>query len=220
MVERANTGIEGLDENLEGGLPESSVTLVTGGPGSGKTTFCTQFVRSGLDEGENCLYITTGQKPEDIKESAKDFDMDIESENLSMTHVSPSNDVASNITENIISEEFDRIVLDSLSVFEMHWGEKDHLRKYINKLIEHLRDIDATVVITSERPDNREGELSRFGIAEFVVDGVILLRGFALGEAAYRTAQVVKMRRTEINGEILSLKLDKEGLRMEKEDMI
>jgi len=218
MVERINTGIEGLDDEIQGGFPKDSVTLVTGGPGAGKTTFSTQFVTEGLENGEKCLYITTGQKPDEIRENAADFGMDLDNEDLDLIHVSPSNDVASKITDNIVDEKFDRIVLDSLSVFEMHWGEKDHLRKYINQLIEHFRDIDSTVVVTSERPNDRDGKLSRFGIAEFIVDGVILVEGFALGEATYRTAKIVKMRRTKVDGDVLEVEIDNNGFSMIQEE--
>lgn len=218
MVERTNTGIPGLDDELEGGFPSDSVTLVTGGPGAGKTTFCTQFTGQGLQNGERCLYITTGQRPKDIRDAASDFNIDLDDENLDIIHVSPSTDVASKITNNIVDEKFDRIVLDSLSIFEMHWGEKDRLRKYINQLIEHFRDIDATVVITSERPDSKHGKLSRFGIAEFIVDGVILLQGYALGETAYRSAQIVKMRRTSIEGDVVSMNITDEGIVVERDE--
>jgi len=45
MVERVNTGIKGLDNYIEDGFPEGSVTLVTGGPGVGKTTFLFELSR-------------------------------------------------------------------------------------------------------------------------------------------------------------------------------
>lgn len=211
MVERVGTGIPGLDENIEGGFPKGSLNLITGGPGSGKTTFCIQFLNEGLEKGEKCLYVTTGQQPEEIKEDAEEYGIDLNEDNLAMAHISPSNNVAEDIREQISDESFDRIVLDSLSVFEMYWGEKDHLRKYINKLMEHFRDISGTVVITSER-SNEDGPLSRFGIAEYIVDGVLLLKGYSLGETTYRSAKIVKMRRTAIDGEGLSVVLDGNGI--------
>ncbi len=222
MVERVGTGVPGLDENLDGGFPEGSVTLITGGPGSGKTTFCTQFLAEGLRNEESCLYLTTGQSPDEIRRDAKEFGIDFDNyfENLSMAHINPSRELESEIIEYIQGEEFDRIVLDSLSVFEMYWGEKDGLRKYLNRIIERLKDMDATAVVTSELPENRSGKLSRFGIAEFVVDGVIRLEGFALGDTTYRSAQIVKMRRTNIEGDLMEVIIDENGIRIEEEEKI
>ena len=220
MVERIESGIPRLDEHIEGGIPKGSLTLVSGGPGSGKTTFSIQFADKGIENGENCLYITTGQKSEEIKGDAAEYGIDLDKENFTITEVSPSNDVSENIREKIASKNFDRVVLDSISIFEMHWGEKDHLRKYINKLMNHFKDIDATVVITSERSENSSGILSRFGIAEFIVDGVILLEGFGLGNTSYRTLQVVKMRRTNIDGSLKQIGLDEQGLYLEEDERL
>ncbi len=214
MVERTSTGTPGLDEVLDGGFPENSVTLVTGGPGSGKTTFCTQFLYEGLENGEKCLYLTTGQSPDEIRRDAKEFEIDFDKyiHELTMAHVNPTKEVEGMVAEHIKNEEFDRIVLDSLSVFGMYWGDRDGLRKYLNRLVERLKEMDATVVITSERPENQSGNLTRFGIAEFVVDGVISLQGYALGSSQFRSMQVVKMRRTNISGDILEVEIDGEGL--------
>lgn len=221
MVERIDTGVPGLDKTLDGGFPEGSVSLVTGGPGSGKTTFCIQFLSQGLENEENCLYLTTGQSPEEIRRDAKEFGIDFDNYigNLSMAHINPSRDLESEIVDYIKGEDFDRVVLDSLSVFEMYWGEKDGLRKYLNRLVERLKDMDATAVVTSEIPE-KSGRLSRFGIAEFIVDGVIRLEGFALGEATYRSAQVLKMRRTSIDGSVKGLTIDENGIKLEEEDKI
>lgn len=214
MVNRVETGVEGLDGEIEGGFPQGSVTLVTGGPGAGKTTFCLNFLEKGLENDENCLYLTTGQSDEELRKDALEYGIDFDNYigNFSIAHVNPSKNIEEAVIEYIQDEEFDRIVLDSISVFEMYWGENDQVRKYLNKLIEHLKDLDATAVITSEQPENDSGQLSRFGLAEFVVDGVIRLEGYALGETNYRSAQIVKMRRTDISGDILEVKIGDNGI--------
>lgn len=222
MVERTSTGVLELDKVLDGGFPKNSVTLITGGPGSGKTTFCTQFIHEGLENEEKCLYLTTGQSPEELRRDAKEFGIDFDNyiQNLTMAHVNPSKKVEEMIIEHIKNEDFDRIVLDSLSVFEMYWGDKDGLRKYLNQLIEQLKDMDVTAVVTSERPENQTGNLTRFGIAEFVVDGVISLQGYALGESQLRSMQVVKMRRTNISGDILEVEINEEGMSLTSGDAL
>lgn len=220
-MKRLNTGTEGLDELIEGGFPEGSVNLVTGGPGSGKTTMCSQFIREGIDQDQKCLYITTGQRPSEVRKDAEEFgiDLDMSDENLSMAHVSPSQQVAEDIKDKISDSSFERIVLDSISVFEMNWGRKEQIRKYVNRLMEHFRDIKATVLVTSERIDG-DGGLTRFGVAEFLVDGVIVLEGYSLGSAAYRTARIIKMRRTSVDGAPKNLKFGDSGLRIEEDETV
>jgi circadian clock protein KaiC len=58
-INRVNTGINKLDTLLSGGLPSNSITLVSGAPGSGKTILCFHYLLEGLNNGENCLFLTS-----------------------------------------------------------------------------------------------------------------------------------------------------------------
>lgn len=218
MMQRVETGVEGLDEKIGGGLPESSVTLISGGPGAGKTTMCSHFLEKGLENDESCLMISTSQKPDEIVEDSREFGIDLDNGDITTAHVSPSKDVADSIRSKVAEQSFDRIALDSLSVFEMFWGRQDQLRKYINKLMEHFREIDSTVMVTSER--SKDEGLTRFGIAEFLVDGVIELRGYALGNDPYRSLRVIKMRRTAVGSNPWVLEIGDAGLSVREMERI
>ncbi|WP_454702978.1 ATPase domain-containing protein [Agrobacterium burrii] len=56
-----SSGITGLNEILRGGLPASNLYMLQGAPGSGKTTAALQFLRAGVEAGENCIYVTLSQ---------------------------------------------------------------------------------------------------------------------------------------------------------------
>ena len=58
FIKRINTGITGLDKIIEGGLPEKSITLVSGPPGSGKSIFSFQFLYEGINKNETGLFLT------------------------------------------------------------------------------------------------------------------------------------------------------------------
>jgi len=60
------TGIPGLDNMMEGGLPRPSLILLAGDAGAGKTTFCTQFLCKGADLGEHGLCLLTFGGPPDL----------------------------------------------------------------------------------------------------------------------------------------------------------
>lgn len=66
----AQTGIEGLDHILLGGLVRDRLYLVEGDPGSGKTTLATQFLMEGLRQGERCMLITLSETDEELRASA------------------------------------------------------------------------------------------------------------------------------------------------------
>jgi KaiC/GvpD/RAD55 family RecA-like ATPase len=78
-MERINTGIKGLDEMLQGGLPKGRTILVVGSPGSGKTTFGMQFLVGGANLGEPSLYISLEEKPERMKSNLASFGWNLDS---------------------------------------------------------------------------------------------------------------------------------------------
>lgn len=74
---RIQTGIEGFDELVQGGLLSERVYLVSGPPGSGKTTFCVQFLAHGAALGEVGLYVTLLESPQNIIDDMSNYSMNI-----------------------------------------------------------------------------------------------------------------------------------------------
>ena len=73
-VSKAPTGIPGFDEITHGGLPRGSVTLVSGGPGSGKTIFAMQsLVGAARNFGESSLFVSFEEGPDELIKSAGNF---------------------------------------------------------------------------------------------------------------------------------------------------
>ncbi len=67
---RIPSGVPGLDEVLQGGLPRGTLLLIEGPPGSGKTTFGLQFLLQGVREGETCLLASNAETLEQLKSIA------------------------------------------------------------------------------------------------------------------------------------------------------
>jgi len=67
MHERISTGCKSLDKMLNGGLFESRPYLITGKPGTGKTMLCLRFLLDGIERGEDCLYVTIDETPQELK---------------------------------------------------------------------------------------------------------------------------------------------------------
>jgi KaiC/GvpD/RAD55 family RecA-like ATPase len=68
---RIPTGIAGLDRVIEGGVRDNTTLLVVGSSGTGKSTFAMQYLNYGLEHGENGLYISMEEPPEQILREAK-----------------------------------------------------------------------------------------------------------------------------------------------------
>jgi len=187
---RIKTGINGLDELIEGGFPEKSTILVSGTPGTGKTLFCLQYIYKGLELGESGIYITLEEKPEELRREAKRFSWNLKKyeDRKKLVILDASTRVGLPPTEKHFVEDLDienllnkiydicleikakRLVLDSLPPL---FDKEENIRSKIHKIGRILNEISCTSIIVSETLD--ENRFSRFGIEEFIARGLIML---------------------------------------------
>ncbi|MES3517975.1 MAG: ATPase domain-containing protein [Natronomonas sp.] len=84
-----STGSPTLDSILDGGLPEQRTVLVSGTPGTGKSTLAMGFLQAGVKEGDECIYISTEQTSDELRDSFAPFDFDLDADNLRVTSLHP-----------------------------------------------------------------------------------------------------------------------------------
>jgi KaiC/GvpD/RAD55 family RecA-like ATPase len=216
MLDRVKSGIEGLDDLVEGGFPKGSVIVVTGGPGVGKTTFCSQYLWQGVSNDEKCLYISTEEVGKEITLEAQMFGWEFEdSENIEIEYIRPEEGMVDQIKELVEDTYYDRIVLDSISTIGMQVQDEGEIRRDAKEILEELRGLDTTVLVTAELADDDSGRLSRYGVTEFIADGVIKLDSKAMGTGLERTLTLLKMRATDMEGGIKDLQFTEDGIEIE-----
>jgi circadian clock protein KaiC len=201
------TGIKGLDEITEGGLPRGRSTLVTGGAGCGKTLFGMEFlVRGARDYGEPGVFMAFEENAEELTENVGSLGFDlaemIERKQLLIDAV--------HIQRNEIEEtgEYDleglfvrlnhaidtigakRVVMDTIEVLFASLSASI-LRTELRRLFHWLKSKGVTAVITAERGD---GTLTRQGLEEYISDCVILLDHRIQDQVLTRRLRVVKYR--------------------------
>lgn len=236
-MERFNSGVEGLDEKMQGGFVEGSVNLVTGKTGTGKTAFCASFLHAGAKKNETGVYVTTEEPEADIKADIKsmfnwDID-DLEKKNmikfLVLEPVVPVNfdqneemgrilkiyvyDLYSRIEEIVKKTNAKRLVIDSTTIIEMFIRD-DYLRRVaLMKLIGDLKKLGITTIVTGTVPEGTD-MLSISGIIEFFVDSVVKLEFMPVAEEFKRTLTIRKMRRTDHSIYIHPFEITKNGLKV------
>ncbi|MDY6778513.1 MAG: ATPase domain-containing protein [Candidatus Nanohaloarchaea archaeon] len=199
-VKRVPSGIPGLDNLLDGGIPKNHAVLVSGGYGCGKTIMCSQYIWEGLQNGERCLFISLEEHVEDIKFDARvlgwEFDQYEENGQLDITYLSPDRPEIGFLDEinELVAESYDRIAIDTVSVMLGEQADTQaHRRKSMYALYNNLKRAGATTLITAEI-DEEEGHTSRYGVAEYVSDGVIVLYNTGVSEESFRNIEIRKMR--------------------------
>ncbi|MFQ5800420.1 MAG: ATPase domain-containing protein [Candidatus Hydrothermarchaeales archaeon] len=233
LATRAATGIKGLDNILEGGVPTNSTILVTGGPGSGKTIMCLQFLLYGVEHGEPGVFISMDERPDDLRREALKFGWDLtkyEKEGqLVIVDVSyprsglPSNEeyqlempftldtIVRKVYEIISDIDAKRVVIDSLPAFGLHFEDEAEVRIAIHRLNNLLLSSGCTSIITSEIIPGNEG-ISRFGVEEFIARGIILMEIYREGKEFKRAITILKMRETDYELRRFGFRIDKEGI--------
>jgi len=227
-MERISTGIDGLDEIIEGGFLKGSSVLVSGETGAGKTIFSLQYIYKGALAGGKGAYITfeSGYKNlwwninrfgwnfRDLqqKELIKVFKIEVEDYNNFGEEIKERFD---NIIDLVKKHNIQRLAIDSITNFIIWKKEEAEIRYLIYKLLNSLKEVNCTTIFTSEIKGGSK-EYSRFGIEEFVADGVIMLYFIP----PHRGLFVRKMRGTNHSLKIHPLMITNNGIAINNKEEI
>jgi len=208
LLPKALTGIEGLDEITEGGLPLGRPTLVCGSAGCGKTLLGIEFlVRGALDYNEPGVFMTFEESADELAANVTSLGFDLKAmqadKKLRIDHVHVDRSEIEETGEYDLEGLFirlgyaidsigaKRVVLDTIEALFSGFPNEAVLRSEIRRLFRWLKDKGVTTVITAERG---EGSLTRQGLEEYVSDCVILLDNRVIDQITTRRLRIVKYR--------------------------
>ncbi|MFB6089937.1 MAG: RAD55 family ATPase [Halobellus sp.] len=223
---RIPSGISGFDHLIQGGFLPERLYVLSGPPGSGKTTFTAQFIAEGLRNGENCLYITMHESRDELVEDMSNYEFGFEtltnSEQfrfvnlagqqgkrlLNQSSGSGNPSSVQGLTDKIVgfvnSRDIDRLVIDSTMLLELFFADGD---EEMTRFLTALKTCDATTLLISEMTDP-----SAYADEHFLAHGVIFFHNYLEATGMRRGIQVVKMRGTDIDSDIRSLEFTDEGI--------
>jgi circadian clock protein KaiC len=223
---KAPSGIPGLDEITNGGLPRGRPTLVCGGAGCGKTLLAMEFlVRGALDYGEPGVFMSFEETTDDLVENARSLGFDLQRlsarRGLLLDYV--------HLERNKLMEggEYDleglfirldhaietirakRVVLDTIEVLFSGLSDTFVVRAELARLFRWLKTKRVTAIVTGER----DGEhLTRHGLEEYVSDCVILLDQRVREQSATRRLRILKYRGSAHGGNEMPFLIDDHGV--------
>ena len=207
-VARVDTGVEGLDVVLRGGLPSRRLHLVYGRPGVGKTTLALQFLLAGAERGEPGVYVALSETEEEIRDIARshgwtlpadlhlcDFQRPEGDDEGGYTLFHPSEieltDTTRRILETMERVRPKRVVFDSLSEMRLMARDSLRYRRQVLALKQYFAEQGATVMMLDTRLTVDSGEFQ----LETLAHGVLVLEQVAqhYGDSR-RRIRVEKMR--------------------------
>ncbi|HEU4405322.1 MAG TPA: ATPase domain-containing protein [Polyangiaceae bacterium] len=199
---KAATGVQGLDDVLNGGLPRGRIYLVEGDPGVGKTTLALQFLLAGAGEGERCLYVTLSETEAELRASAASHGWSLDG--LTIFALTPPEDEAGDDQYTLLHPaevelgevmhsllaEVDRVcptrlVLDSLSEVRLLAQHPLRYRRQILSLKQRLAGGACTTLLLDDRTDPNDHQLKS------LAHGVVTLENVAPAYGATRRRLVV-----------------------------
>jgi len=207
---RLSTGIEGLDDILNGGIPKGHLYLVEGDPGTGKTTLALQFLLEGARIGEKGIYVTLSESKIELEQVARSHGWDISPINIyemipsdedlsaeaQYTVFHPSEvelaDTITAILKQIELVDPQRVIFDSLSEFRMLARDPLKYRRQILALKRYFAGRNCTVLLLDDRTaEGSSNDLQLQSIAHGVIKMQSLERDFGIKR---RRLEVHKLR--------------------------
>ncbi|WP_461453297.1 circadian clock protein KaiC [Mucilaginibacter sp.] len=220
------TGIVGLDEITEGGLPKGRPTLVCGDAGCGKTLMSLEFIiRGALEFDEPGIFMAFEEKAEELAMNVASLGFDLDKlqaeKKIKIDHVHIDRSEIEETGEYDLDGLFirlnyaidsigaKRVVLDTLENLFSGLTNQTVLRAELRRLFHWLKEKGVTAIITGERG---EGKLTRQGLEEYVSDCVILLDHRVINQISTRRLRIVKYRGSVHGTNEYPFLIDEEGI--------
>ena len=202
------TGIKGLDEITEGGLPKGRPTLICGEAGTGKTLISVAFIVNGaINYDEPGVFVAFEEKSEELEMNVASLGFDLKrlqaAKKIKVDHVHIDRSEIEETGEYDLEGLFirlghaidsigaKRVVLDTIENLFSGLSNEAILRAELRRLFSWLKTKGVTAIVTGERGD---GKLTRQGLEEYVSDCVILLDHRIQNQISTRRLRVVKYR--------------------------
>jgi circadian clock protein KaiC len=216
-LKRVSSGIATLDALLHGGFLPGRSYLVTGDAGTGKTTACMQFLKSGLARDEKAVYVTVDERPAEILQAADSLGWDlqqyVQAKSFAILDASPYfsgragtvgdkgvdlQKIVSDLATYAKKLEATRLVIDPITPLILSGDSPTRVQEHARTLIHLLQsNLATTNLITSHLPPQASHHLTN-GIEEFLAAGVLILRVSHDSDRPVRTLSVKKMRGTAV----------------------
>jgi len=238
-MNREAVGIKGFDILVQGGLLPGRVYILAGPPGSGKTTFGTQFLANGAKHGQCGVFLTMNESTDTIIDDMSQYSFGVPGfiklnklhfvdlgpmreygyferpENYRAADYETEEDAPSpryvyeKIQEYIEKYDAKRIVIDSVSCIHFSSDDSAKQGKSVSRFIRNLKNLGCTTILLSEMTNP-----NAYTIEHFASHGVIFMHNFfdPSKNTMTRAVQVIKMRGTRHDCDMRTVEFSNDGI--------
>jgi circadian clock protein KaiC len=224
----ARTGVFGLDQILNGGLPRNHIYLVDGEPGTGKTTLALNFLLEGVKLGERGLYVTLSESRAELEQVARSHGWSLDGIEIFELSTMQERETAEegytlfhpaevelqqtmDAVLQLVSElNPQRVVFDSLSEMRLLAREPLRFRRQILSMKQFFIGRESTVMLLDDKTSPGD-DLQLHSLAH----GVIVLEHVALEYGSERRRlHVIKIRGAQFRGGYHDFRITRGGLQV------
>jgi circadian clock protein KaiC len=221
-ITRLESGIPQLDALLGGGIESGSSTLITGAPGSGKSSLAAQFVAAAGARGERSAMFIFDESLKTLLSRTRGLDIPLQkcldAKLVTVQQVDPAElspgEFAHSVRKAAEVEGVSLVVVDSLNGYLNAMPDERFLTIQLHELLTFLGHLGVATLLTGAHSGLVGGPMNSPGDASYLADAVILLRYFEARGEVRQAISIVKKRGGEHERTIREFRLETGGIRV------
>lgn len=220
--EKITSGIDSLDDLLNGGYIRGSSVLVSGTSGTGKSTIAAHFVRASCKNGLRALYVAMEESPQQIERNMRSVGVNLaEWRDAGLLHFHAVRPTANGLEKhlasitNIVNKLLpDVVVIDPISAFDIGVTEET-VKLMLIRIVDLFKYKGITVIFNSLTSGGDAEEKTSVGLSS-LVDVWLLLRNLEFGGERNRALYICKARGIAHSNQVREFILTDSGVKLER----
>ncbi|MBD2256840.1 ATPase domain-containing protein [Pseudanabaena sp. FACHB-2040] len=220
-TETISSGIPEVDELLHGGIERSTITILSGPSGVGKSTLGLQFMKEAAGRGERSVIYTFEENRETLLHRAVGVNVPVhamqERGTLSIVQIEPlhytPDEFASLVRQEVEHQQVRIVMIDSVSGYRLSVRGED-LTPHLHALCKYLQNMGVAVLLINE-VESITGEFraTEIGIS-YLADTIIFLRYLEIQGELRRVIGVLKKRMSDFEKTLREFKISRYGIKV------
>jgi circadian clock protein KaiC len=222
-LEVLSSGVPELDELLHGGFERSTITIISGPSGVGKSTLGLQFMKEAAGRGERSVIYAFEERQETLLHRCQGINIPVyammERGTLSVVQIEPLHytpDEFANLVRYEVEQQKARIVMiDSISGYRLS-VRGNELVSHLHALCKYLQNMGVAVLLINEvetiTGDFRPTEI---GIS-YMADNLVFLRYLEMQGELRKAIGVLKKRMSDFERTLREFEITRYGIKVGK----